>query len=109
MDETLYTVTAGNTYFWQKLAVRAADAEAAAVAFRAYLSTPAQRESEEYEQEQGRLLVGDDEPTDRNLYVYKFEDEDVEGEDDGPIMTVGGRYIGEIGETVKMVDSGGNG
>ena len=99
---TLYTVTAGNDYFWQNLAVWAETTEDAAVLFRAYLAAPEQQDEEEYEQTQGEKLAPD-ERCDRKCYVYKFNDEDVEETD--RISS----YTGKIGTTVEMTDSGGNG
>jgi hypothetical protein len=102
----LYTVTAANLFFWQKLAVMASDKEEAAAAFRAYLRAPQQQESEEVELDDAN--EDESEEMDRDNYRYDFDDKDVE-EDDLPVLTVGGQYTGEIGETVKMVNSGGNG
>lgn len=96
---TTYEVTASNAFFWQKLAVEAADAEAAAKAFRDYLAEPAQQESEAYELEQAQKMGSEDaEELDPASYRYRFKDDAVEKSDEE-----------EASDTVSLIGSGGNG
>jgi hypothetical protein len=99
MQMTAYEVTASNAFFWQKLAVEAADAEAAAKAFRAYLAAPAQQTAEAYELEQAQKTGSEDaDELNPASYRYRFKDDAVEESDDE-----------EARDTVSLIGSGGNG
>ena len=100
----LYTVTAGNRFFWQKLAVMAPDAETAAQSFRAYLAEPAQLKSEEHELKDAET-IGYEEDYDRDSYRYRFDDDDVEEGDETELRR---HFSGQL-DAVRMIDSGGNG
>src|SRR5208282_4116110 len=78
----VYTVDAGNAYFWQRLAVQARSAAEAAEMFRAYLAAEPQQKSEEYEFGSACHVWTDDwieaPRPERSEYAYMFDDATVD-------------------------------
>ena len=96
---TTYTVTAGNQFYWQTLAVDATTAAEASEKFTAYLAAPQQQADEKYEYDEEVKLDGEDaEQPIRSDYAYDFDADQIE-EDDAIKATA----------TVEMLRSGGNG
>lgn len=95
----VFTVTASNRYYWQKLAVQARNADVAEKKFARFLASRSSQREEVNEWIEGEKRGAEVERCPRSHYVYSFDPDAIEPID----------CVSPVGVVVEMIGSGGNG